>query len=87
MRLPAALRGSRHRPRSPPRGLAIELRRAATGLVLQPRHASEGDLLGVALPRLHAPPPGRGVLVDRGRTLVVQVALPRAPADRGTIVG
>ncbi|WP_195849256.1 FtsK/SpoIIIE domain-containing protein [Arsenicicoccus cauae] len=69
------------------RGLATELRRAATGLVLQPRHASEGDLLGVALPRLHAPPPGRGVLVDRGRTLVVQVALPRAPADRGTIVG
>lgn len=69
------------------RGLATELRRAATGIVLQPRHASDGDLLGVALPRLHGPPPGRGVLVDRGRTLVVQVALTHRLQGQGTIDG
>ncbi|AKT51447.1 FtsK/SpoIIIE domain-containing protein [Arsenicicoccus sp. oral taxon 190] len=79
------------------RGLPAELRRATTGIVLQPRHASDGDLLGVPVPRLHNPPPGRGVLVHAGRTLVVQVGhldlAPRGgpPAHlgptAGTIVG
>jgi hypothetical protein len=34
----------------------------------------DGDLLGVRLPRSETAPPGRGVLVVRGRLTPVQVA-------------
>jgi microcompartment protein CcmL/EutN len=36
---------------------------------------ADGDLLGVRLPRSEEVPPGRGVLVVRGRLAPVQVAI------------
>jgi DNA segregation ATPase FtsK/SpoIIIE, S-DNA-T family len=59
-------------------GVAVELRKGRTGLLLQPEVDSDGDLLNVALPRLHMRswPEGRGFLVQRGRADLVQVAVP-----------
>ncbi len=55
------------------RGVVPELRRAQTGLLLQPgRH--DGDLLGVRVGPLDRPRPGHGLLVIRGRALEIQVA-------------
>ncbi|WP_052591573.1 FtsK/SpoIIIE domain-containing protein [Luteipulveratus mongoliensis] len=55
------------------RGVAHELRRRQTGLILQPdRH--DGELLGARLPDVRRRVPGRGVLVVRGRAVEVQVA-------------
>jgi S-DNA-T family DNA segregation ATPase FtsK/SpoIIIE len=56
------------------RGLTVEARRARTGLLLGAMAPADGDLLGVRLPRTDAAPPGRGVLVVRGRVTPVQVA-------------
>jgi S-DNA-T family DNA segregation ATPase FtsK/SpoIIIE len=56
------------------RGLSVEARRARTGLLLGAMAPVDGDLLGVRLPRSDAAPPGRGVLVVRGRLTPVQVA-------------
>ena len=57
------------------RGLAVDVRRSRTGLLLGPPGPADGDLLGTRLPRMMtgAGPPGRGVLVVRGRPLLVQV--------------
>ncbi len=55
------------------RGLVPELRRAQTGLLLQPgRH--DGDLLGVRIGPTDRPRPGHGLLVVGGRALEIQVA-------------
>ncbi|WP_298992102.1 FtsK/SpoIIIE domain-containing protein [uncultured Pseudokineococcus sp.] len=62
-------------------GLLAAGRRTRSGLVLGSPGAADGDLLG--LPpgaRWPAAPPGRGLLVRRGRPLVVQVAVPDAVA-------
>ena len=56
------------------RGLTVEARRARTGLLLGAMAPADGDLLGVRLCRTDAAPPGRGVLVVRGRVTPVQVA-------------
>ncbi|WP_409483539.1 FtsK/SpoIIIE domain-containing protein [Arsenicicoccus dermatophilus] len=86
----AAQRATRHEPGAPTvavagsgsqltatfRGLAAELRRCGTGIVLQPHHPTDGELIGTRVPRLHAPPPGRAILVDHGRCLAIQVARP-----------
>ncbi|MCL9759951.1 FtsK/SpoIIIE domain-containing protein [Frankia sp. AiPa1] len=60
------------------RGFAVDVRRDGHGLLLAPRRATDGDLLGVRLPRAPAPysPPGRGLLLHRGRMVPVQVAGP-----------
>ena len=57
------------------RGLAVDVRRSRTGLLLGPPAPADGDLLGVRLPQAMTTPgpPGRGVLVVRGRPLLVQV--------------
>ena len=57
------------------RGLAVDVRRSRTGLLLGPPRPADGDLLGVRLPQAMTTsgPPGRGVLVVRGRPLLVQV--------------
>ena len=57
------------------RGLAVDVRRSRTGLLLGPPQPADGDLLGVRLPQAMTTPgpPGRGVLVVRGRPLLVQV--------------
>ncbi|MEJ5887536.1 FtsK/SpoIIIE domain-containing protein [Pseudokineococcus marinus] len=63
-------------------GLLAAGRRTRSGLLLGSPGAADGDLLG--LPpgaRWPAGPPGRGLLVRRGRPCVVQVAVPDAVAD------
>ena len=57
------------------RGLAVDVRRSRTGLLLGPMGPADGDLLGVRLPQAMTTPgpPGRGVLVVRGRPMLVQV--------------
>ncbi|HLM29494.1 MAG TPA: FtsK/SpoIIIE domain-containing protein, partial [Acidimicrobiales bacterium] len=61
-------------------GVVPQLRKDGVGLLLQPDIDNDGDLLGVALPRsMKGPwPEGRGYFVVRGRTELVQVALPDA---------
>jgi energy-coupling factor transporter ATP-binding protein EcfA2 len=53
-----------------------ELRKSRTGLLLQPDLSTDGDLLGVRLPRRSSTPlrPGRGFLVEHGETRLVQIA-------------
>ena len=72
-------------PVSSHRGLVAELRRAQTGVLLQPA-STNTDLLGLRVPRQHSPlPPGRGLLCARqphlpppwsSGAIPVQVALP-----------
>ena len=62
---------------------SVGVRRARTGLLLQPDVQIDGQLLGVTLPRRPAPPvrPGCGYRVDPGGFELMQVALaPVAPA-------
>ncbi|MCU1673749.1 MAG: cell division protein FtsK/SpoIIIE, partial [Frankiales bacterium] len=60
------------------RGFVVDLRRAKAGLLLSPQSPGDGDLLGVRLSRAVGGEvvPGRGLLVQRGQVLPVQVALP-----------
>ena len=60
------------------RGLVPFLARHRRGLVLQPSAPRDGQLLGVAVPVGDPRVPGRGVLVERGRTVRVQVSRPPA---------
>ncbi len=61
-------------------GLCVQLRRPGSGVVLGPAGPTDGDVLGVRLPRREVRHPGRGVLVHRGASTLLQVALPRPPA-------
>ena len=60
------------------RGAVVELRRARTGVLLSPQGPEDGDLLGLRLSRSTGGPvhPGRGLLVQGGRAVPLQVALP-----------
>ncbi|MFZ1994715.1 MAG: hypothetical protein WAU75_11450, partial [Solirubrobacteraceae bacterium] len=57
---------------------SVGVRRARTGLLLQPDVQVDGQLLGVTLPRRPTPPvrPGCGYRVDPGGFELVQVAVP-----------
>jgi S-DNA-T family DNA segregation ATPase FtsK/SpoIIIE len=57
-------------------GWLRELRKEEHGLLLMPDADVDGDILGVRLPRRTNPvyPPGRGYLVVRGTTGLVQIA-------------
>jgi len=73
------------------RGWTAALRRTRSGLLLAPAGPAEGELLGVRLPRPldPTPPPGRALLVRRGRVQPVQLCRPDEPApqtDRGCAV-
>lgn len=68
------------------RGIAAEVRRSRTGVLIGPA-PGDGDLLGVRLPRTrYSAPPGRGVLIcdqpavaelpDGADVLPIQIALP-----------
>jgi len=61
------------------RGFVVDARRARAGLLLAPSAPSDGDVLGVRLPRgvsaNAAGPPGRGLLVVGGYSTPLQVAL------------
>ena len=60
------------------RGAVVELRRARSGLLLSPESPLDGELLGTRLARtaLHAPHPGRGLLLQDAVVTPVQVADP-----------
>jgi S-DNA-T family DNA segregation ATPase FtsK/SpoIIIE len=67
------------------RGLAAQLRRSRSGLVLHPSGPGDGELLGTALPRSPPGPVGRATLVTGGRARVVQLAAPWSPrSDEAT---
>ena len=59
--------------------LAMDARAAGRGLLLAPRSMSEGDLFGVRFEIEPNPPPGRGVLIARGKSSAVQVAWAGTP--------
>ena len=63
---------------------SVGVRRARTGLLLQPDLTMDGSLLGVTLPRRPAPPirPGCGYRVDAGGFELVQVAQGRLSPER-----
>ncbi|MFP5346171.1 MAG: FtsK/SpoIIIE domain-containing protein [Actinomycetes bacterium] len=55
-------------------GVSAQVRKGATGLLLGPAGTLDGDLFGVRTPRRAERRPGRGLLVQRGRLVAVQVA-------------
>jgi len=64
-------------------GLLATGRRTRSGLLLGPSGPLDGEALGLPLRhRGAAAPPGRGLLVRRGRATTVQVALPAPGAGR-----
>ncbi len=60
------------------RGYIVEARKTKSGVLLNPEHPMEGELLGIKPPRsaVGPMPKGRGLLVLRGTYLPVQVPLP-----------
>ena len=60
------------------RGYVVEARKTKSGVLLNPEHPVEGELLGIRPPRtaVGPMPKGRGLLVLRGTYLPVQVPLP-----------
>jgi S-DNA-T family DNA segregation ATPase FtsK/SpoIIIE len=67
-------------------GFTVDVRRGEHGLLLSPKRATDGDLLGTRLPHPSSGPvpPGRGVVVSRGHVLPVQVALPSSSLSHPT---
>ncbi|MEQ1785442.1 MAG: FtsK/SpoIIIE domain-containing protein [Acidimicrobiales bacterium] len=55
-------------------GFVSEARKSRAGLLLCPQRPFDGQVLGLARPPTIAGPPGRGLLVLNGDTLLVQVA-------------
>ena len=58
------------------RGVLARLREGRCGLLLHPVGPGDGDALGVQLPARSGGPPGRAVLVSRGRVSALQIADP-----------
>ena len=56
------------------RGVAVEVARHQTGVLLGPSGPAEGDLFGARVARARDRLPGRGLLIARGATTPVQVA-------------
>ena len=56
------------------RGVAVEVARHQTGVLLGPSGPADGDLFGVRVARARDRIPGRGLLIARGATTPVQVA-------------
>jgi S-DNA-T family DNA segregation ATPase FtsK/SpoIIIE len=57
-------------------GLAHEVARARTGVLLGPRSPVEGELFGTRVRPEPAAPPGRGYVIRRGSATPFQAALP-----------
>jgi DNA segregation ATPase FtsK/SpoIIIE, S-DNA-T family len=66
------------------RGLALEVARDRTGVLLGPGTIGDADLFGLRLRPERMAPPGRGHLVVRGRAVPMQVALPDPPSRSGS---
>jgi S-DNA-T family DNA segregation ATPase FtsK/SpoIIIE len=66
------------------RGLAVDVARARTGVLLGPTSAVDGDVFGLRLAADPTAPPGRGHLVRRGRVVPVQLAAPSGLERGGT---
>jgi S-DNA-T family DNA segregation ATPase FtsK/SpoIIIE len=68
----------------PMRGFIVEVRQARTGLLLCPESHLHAEVVGARLPRsaVFSQPPGRGILVNAGRHVALQVPWlePAAPA-------
>ena len=60
------------------RGYVVEARKTKSGVLLNPEHPMEGELLGIKPPRsaVGPMPKGRGLLVLRGSYLPVQIPMP-----------
>ncbi|HEX5524267.1 MAG TPA: FtsK/SpoIIIE domain-containing protein [Pedococcus sp.] len=56
------------------RGVAVEVARHQTGILLGPSGPAEGELFGTKVARVRDRIPGRGLLIARGATTPVQVA-------------
>ncbi|WP_406831752.1 FtsK/SpoIIIE domain-containing protein [Pedococcus sp. KACC 23699] len=70
------------------RGLAVEIARHRTGILLGPSSSADAQALGVRVPADRESRPGRGHLVRRGDLVPVQLALPTAaPAALPTTDG
>jgi S-DNA-T family DNA segregation ATPase FtsK/SpoIIIE len=71
------------------RGLPALARTNRTGVLLCPESPGDGEVLAVRAELDDDVPPGRGVLVVRGRQTLVQVATlaPEPPADGGKTAG
>ncbi|HEY3534679.1 MAG TPA: FtsK/SpoIIIE domain-containing protein [Pedococcus sp.] len=65
------------------RGIALEVARDRTGVLLGPGTIGDADLFGLRLRPDRTAPPGRGHLVVRGRAVPMQVALPDPPSRGG----
>jgi DNA segregation ATPase FtsK/SpoIIIE, S-DNA-T family len=61
------------------RGIALEVARDRTGVLLGPGTIGDADLFGLRLRPDRGAPAGRGHLVVRGRAVPMQVALPDPP--------
>ena len=65
-------------------GWVAELKKEKQGLLLEPDLEVDGDIFGLRLPRRKTTfPPGRGYLVERGESRLIQVARPTVPS--GTV--
>lgn len=53
--------------------LALHARNLGSGVLIGPRSVVDGDLFGVRFEPEPNPPPGRSVLINRGRTMPVQL--------------
>jgi len=62
------------------RGVAVEVARHRTGILLGPASATQADVLGIRVPVERGARPGRGHLVARGDATPLQVALPTVEA-------
>jgi S-DNA-T family DNA segregation ATPase FtsK/SpoIIIE len=69
------------------RGVAVEVARHRTGIVLGPTSATRADVLGVRVPVERGARPGRGHLVVRGEATPLQVALPTLAASGAASTG
>jgi S-DNA-T family DNA segregation ATPase FtsK/SpoIIIE len=69
----------------PMRGFVYQAVQARAGLLLCPERSTDGELVGLSLPRssLFRHPPGRGVLVSGGRPAIVQVPLAASALAEG----
>lgn len=64
------------------RGLAVELARHRTGVLLGPASSAEADVFGVRVPIDRAAVPGRGYLVRNGVATALQVAVADQAPDQ-----